>query len=111
MVPAVIEGATYHLMILKEQERLEMTWGMAGPSMVCKTIRQGFDSLPRLHIEWRHGRRFPQDYTRRRLRDLVLHHCEEHIKAKTEASNLRGRLIEAQKELSRLKRKKLGAPR
>lgn len=81
-----------------------MTWGLAGPSVVCKTIRQGFDSLPRLHIEWRDGRRFPNDYTRRRLKELVVFHCEEHIKAKTEAANLRDRLIEAQRELSRLKR-------
>ena len=83
-----------------------MTWVLPGAAMVCKTIRQGFDSLPRLHLEWRDGRRFPHDYTRRRLRDLVLYHCEEHIKAKTKASNLRDRLIEAQKELSQFKRKK-----
>ena len=83
-----------------------MTWVLPGAATVCKTVRQGFDSLPRLHLEWRDGQRFPQDYTRRKLRDLVLHHCKEHIKAKTEASNLRERLIEAQKELSALKRQK-----
>ncbi len=83
-----------------------MAWDLAGPKLVCKTILQGFDSLPRLHLEWRDGRRFPQDYTRRRLAGIMLHHCDEHIKAKTEASNLRERLIEAQKELSNLKRNK-----
>jgi hypothetical protein len=55
---------------------------------------------------YRNGERFPTDYTKRKLRDLILHHCEEHIKAKTEASNLRERLIEAQKELSKLRRGK-----
>lgn len=81
-------------------------WDLAGLWAVCKTVCQGFDSLPRLHLEWRDGRRFPQDYTRRRLRDLVIHHCQENTRAKTEASNLRERLIDAQKELSALKRQK-----
>ena len=98
-----------------------MAWDLAGPWAVCKTVRQGFDSLPRLHNEirnvwngivvyrialYRNCERFPQDYTRRRLSELVVHHCQESIKAKTEASNLRERLIEAQKELSILKRQK-----
>lgn len=89
-----------------------MTWGLPGAGMVCKTIRQGFESLPRLYfvwpvyIIWPTRERFPNNYTHRMLRDLVLHHRTEHMMAKTEASNLREQLTEAQKELSELKRRK-----
>lgn len=100
---------------------MNTAWDLAGLKKVCKTLLKGFDSLPRLHSEirsvlkgvvvyrialYRNGERFPDDYSKRRLRNLVLFHLENSIKAKTEASNLRERLIEAQKALSSLKRNK-----
>lgn len=84
-----------------------LTRAMAGPSAVCKTVRQGFDSLPRLQLVWRGAngtKRYPQDYTRREIINLAVWHWLQHIEASTEASNLRERLKEAQKELSVLKR-------
>lgn len=86
-----------------------MTRALAGPSVVCKTIRAGFDSLPRLHVfveRKSRGIRFPQDYGKADLVKLALHHHAEASKSATEAMRLRERLVEAQKELSRLKRHK-----
>ncbi len=107
-----------------------MAWGLAGLTKVCKTFRKGFDSLPRLHFEkrvyhkewsleppgWRRRRInirfelgrgvgiFAKRYTREELEDLILYHHKMHSEKATEAMNLRDRLIEAQKELSRYKR-------
>jgi hypothetical protein len=105
---------------------MNKAWDLAGLTIVCKTVRKGFDSLPRLHflvetfprdlgpvpcprlyITLEIGRRFglfERRYTRRELEDLVIFHHGEHVKAATERSNLRDRLIEVQRELSALKR-------
>lgn len=84
-----------------------MTWGLPGAAMVCKTIRKGFDSLPRLQIFQQHRHKlWPRDYRKQELARLVEYHCTQAIDAKTEAVNLRDRLIAAQKELSALKRLK-----
>lgn len=86
---------------------MKLAWDLAGLTMVCKTVRKGFDSLPRLHIYWerpRSGVRFPCDLNRIELVNLVYYHHRGHADAATEAMKLRERLIEAQKELSKLKR-------
>jgi len=58
-------------------------------------------------VRWRgEVKLWPSGYRNRELARLVEYHCAKAIEAKTEAARLRERLIEAQKELSALKRRK-----
>ena len=92
-----------------------MAWEIAGLSRVCKTLREGFDSLPRLHI-WiepkndmpyrKEGKRFPIDYRKRELVELVLFHHSKNQEYKTENVRIKQRMIEMSKELSQIKREK-----
>lgn len=51
-------------------------------------------------------KRWPQDYTHKELAALVLCHQEKHAEAATKLADTRDKLIEARKELSKLKRDK-----
>lgn len=50
------------------------------------------------------NKRFPQDYTQQELAALVTHHHQKHVETATKLDETRDKLIEAQKELSKLKR-------
>jgi hypothetical protein len=52
--------------------------------------------------------RFPADYEKQELADLVIQHRDAAIAVSTSLSEMRDRLITVQKELSALKRKSKG---
>ena len=84
-----------------------MAWGIAGLSAVCKTVRAGFDSLPRLHIFVempRSGIRWPDDYSRARLARLALDHHAAHVKDSTRAAMLSDKVAVLSRNLSAYKR-------
>lgn len=76
-----------------------LTGELAGPGADCKSASDGFDSHPGLH-----NKRFPADYSHAELAALVIEHRNAAAAASTERSEIRDRLITAQKELSALKR-------
>ena len=91
----------------------------SGKSVVCKTIREGFDSLLHLHILAldamarvmfklaNRGRAWPlYAYANKDTRRLMLEKHAEMIDAKTRLWKLQKKHIEVSKELSRLKRSK-----
>ncbi len=108
-------------------------WGMAGPSRVCKSLRSGFDSLPRLHkrswwfrageragiwvltrkrspfwagmqyASFKHKRHYPAGSGGRAYRLMLKKHDDMTV-ALTNLDNLREKHIAMSKELSTLKR-------
>lgn len=72
---------------------------LAGPTADCKSVREGFDSLPGLQDkDWK--------AEAQKWRGIAVHHHEKSVDAQTKLMEIREKLIAAQKELSRLKRNK-----
>jgi hypothetical protein len=86
-----------------------MTWVIAGLSSVCKTVREGFDSLPRLHIIWDRKGRLRRYFgvkptSAQELYRLLSYHHKQHVEQATKATNYLEKNIALSKELSTYKR-------